>query len=120
MNLFAATRRRDGGIDCVLKPLAAALPPDELARTGELADSTGRLFVGIRPEHLTIVAAGDRGAVEALVEFVEPLGQTTNIYVNADGQRFVVVADRVSARIGDTVGVLPAADRLRLVALNLH
>jgi hypothetical protein len=32
----------------------------------------------------------------------------------------VVVADRVSARIGDAVGVLPAADRLRLVALNLH
>ena len=120
MNLFAATRRRDGGIDCVLNPLAAALPPDELARTGELADSTGRLFIGIRPEHLTIVAAGGRDAVEALVEFVEPLGQTTNIYVHADGQRFVVVADRVSARIGDAVGVLPAADRLRLVALNLH
>jgi multiple sugar transport system ATP-binding protein len=120
MNLFAATRRRDGGIDCVLKPFAAALPSTELARAGDLADSSGRLFVGIRPEHLTLGAPGDRGAVEALVEFVEPLGQTTNIYVNADGQRFVIVADRVSARIGDAVGVLPAADRLRLVALNLH
>jgi multiple sugar transport system ATP-binding protein len=104
----------------VLKPLAAALPPDELARAGELADGAGRLFVGIRPEHLTIGAPGNRDAVEALVEFVEPLGQTTNVYVNADGQRFVAAADRVSARIGDTVGVLPAPDRLRLVALNLH
>jgi multiple sugar transport system ATP-binding protein len=120
MNLFAATRRRDGGIDCVLKPFAAALPSTELARAGDLADSSGRLFVGIRPEHLTLGAPGDRGAVEALVEFVEPLGQTTKIYVNADGQRFVIVAVRVSARIGDAVGVLPGAVRLRIVALNLH
>ncbi len=118
MNMFAASLRPGGGVDCALQPLADALPAEERARAAEIADGAGRLLVGIRPEKMTIGAPGKPGAVEAVVEFVEPLGQTTNVYVDAGGHRFVAVADRVSVKMGDAVGVLAAPEHLRVVALN--
>ena len=118
MNMFAASLRQDGRIDCTPQPFADALPAEERERAAGLADGTGRLLVGCRPEKMTIGPVGRPHAVDATVEFVEPLGQTTNVYVDAGGHRFVVVADRVSVKIGDLVGVLAAPEHLRVVALN--
>jgi multiple sugar transport system ATP-binding protein len=118
MNMFSATLGGNGEINCSLQPFADALQSAEQERAPNVADGKGQFLVGIRPEKMTIGAAGGRHAVDALVEFVEPLGQTTNVYVDAGGQRFVVVADRVSVKIGDAVGVYAAPEHLRVVALN--
>ncbi|QEX22645.1 sn-glycerol-3-phosphate ABC transporter ATP-binding protein [Hypericibacter adhaerens] len=118
MNMFAASVERNGGVRCSPQAFADALPAEERERARRIADSEGRLFIGVRPEKMSIGAAGGPHAVDAQVEFVEPLGQTTNVYVDAGGQRFVVVADKVSVKIGDAVGVSAAPDQLRAVALN--
>jgi multiple sugar transport system ATP-binding protein len=118
MNMFAASIGPNGEITCSPQAFADALPAEERERAKRIADGSGRLFIGIRPEKMTVGPAGGRHAVDASVEFVEPLGQTTNVYVDAGGQRFVVVADRVSVRIGDAVGVYAAPEQLRAVALN--
>ena len=118
MNMFSATLDRQGNITCSLQPLADALPSGERERAPNVADGKGQFLLGIRPEKMSIGSAGGRHAVDAQVEFVEPLGQTTNVYVDAGGQRFVVVADRVSVKIGDNVGVYAAPEHLRVVALN--
>jgi multiple sugar transport system ATP-binding protein len=118
MNMFSAKLDGTGGITCSLQPFADALQSAERERASGVADDKGQFLVGIRPEKMTIGAAGGQHAVDAQVEFVEPLGQTTNIYVDAGGQRFVVVADRVSVKIGDAVGVYAAPEHLRVVALN--
>lgn len=116
MNLFAATLQADGRIACVLQPFADALPADERSGASAVADGSGALLVGIRPEKLRVGRLDVPHAVEVQVEFIEPLGQTTNVYVDAGGTRFVVVADRVSVKVGDIVGVAPAPDQLRLVS----
>jgi multiple sugar transport system ATP-binding protein len=118
MNLIAASLCADGRINCVLQPFADALPDDERGRAGSLVDTSGNFLVGIRPEHLTIGNPKDHNAVEALVEFIEPLGQTTNVYVNANGERLVVVTGKVHAKIDDQVGILAIPEHLRLVSLN--
>ena len=118
MNMFAASIGKTGEISCSPQAFADALPSAERERAKRVADASGRLFIGVRPEKLIIGPAGGAHAVDALVEFVEPLGQTTNVYVDANGQRFVVVADRVSVKIGDPVGVYAAPEQLRAVALS--
>jgi multiple sugar transport system ATP-binding protein len=106
MNLFATNQN-----GCDLKLLSDALPAVEKVQIkGE------NYFLGIRPEHLTIRPAKTSGTTSAEVEFVEPLGQNTNVFVNCAGQRFVIVTDRTSARIGDTIGVGVEADKIRVVA----
>jgi multiple sugar transport system ATP-binding protein len=118
MNMFAATLRRDGQIHCSPQPLANSLPAAERDQATKVADANGRFLVGIRPEKMAIGAMGGKHAVDAVVELVEPLGQTTNVYVDAGGQRFVVVTDRVAVKIGDAVGIYAAPEHLRAIALN--
>jgi multiple sugar transport system ATP-binding protein len=116
MNMFPAALQKAGRISCSLQPFADALPAEERNRAPKVADSGGQLLVGIRPEKMTLGPPGGRHAVDAMIEFIEPLGQTTNVYVDAGGQRFVVVADRVIEKAGDRVGVYAEPEHLRLVA----
>ena len=118
MNMFPAALQTDGRVTCALQPLADALPADERERAAQVADGSGKLLVGVRPEKMVLGPAGGRHAVDATIEFIEPLGQTTNVYVDAGAQRFVIVADRVAEKVGDHVGVYAAPEHLRLVALN--
>ena len=118
MNLFPARLAEGGGIACEIPELAGFLEPAERARAASVASGTGELLIGVRPEHLRIVAAGTAGAAEAEVNFVEPLGQTTNVYVKSGERSYIVVTDHTTARIGDVIGVAALPDRVRLVALN--
>ena len=118
MSMFAASLRPDGRLDCALQAFADALPAEERARGADVADAAGRLLIGIRPERMTIGPADERNGVAATIEFIEPLGQTTNVYVDAGGHRFVVVADRVSVKVGDAVSIYPTPEHLRVVASN--
>ena len=118
MNLFEAERSSGDGIVCAVQCFADHLAPVERARAAELANGAGHLLVGVRPEHLRIVAAGTPGAATARVEFVEPLGQTTNVYVEIGNQRFVVVTDKATVAVGDAIGVVPEPGKVRVVAKN--
>ncbi|MGI9301255.1 MAG: ABC transporter ATP-binding protein [Gammaproteobacteria bacterium] len=118
MNLFSAEKGGNEDIRTAVQPFADAVPADERAKADSVADRNGELFVGIRPEHLSIVQAGEVGAADALVELIEPLGQTTNVYVKVGDERFVVVTDRTTARVGDAIGVVAPPQYLRLVATD--
>lgn len=64
----------------------------------------GAPLVGVRPEHVSLVAAG-RGQGDALVRIVEPLGAETLVHVDAGGVRLVarlrgLKAPAVGVRVG--------------------
>jgi len=116
MNLLPARPGSGGRLTCEIPVLAELLPEAELAlNPAALAGGAG--FVGIRPEHLSIAETPEKGDFVALVDLVEPLGQTTNVHLRAGGEtRIIAVVDRTRAQPGDTVGISVRSDSLRLVA----
>jgi ABC-type sugar transport system ATPase subunit len=118
MNLFSASFAQGGAIACEVAEFAGFLEPAERAKAPTIANSAGKLLIGIRPEHLRIVPPGSASAARAEVNFVEPLGQTTNVYVKSGEKAYVIVTDHTTARIGDEIGVAALPDRVRLVGLN--
>jgi multiple sugar transport system ATP-binding protein len=116
MNMFEGLLGPHGNIVCDLQTFADALPVSEREAAAKIADPQGKLFIGVRPEKLRIGRSDEPGTVEALVEFVEPLGQTTNVFVETGGHRFVVVTDRANVKIGDFVGIIAPPEHLRVIA----
>ncbi|CAM3244880.1 ABC transporter ATP-binding protein [Stackebrandtia soli] len=81
-------------------------------------DPAGGIRLAIRPEHLTLAAPGTAGALPATVTAVEFTGLTTTVTATL-GNAVVTVAlvDAASApAVGETVGVVPDAARVRAVA----
>jgi multiple sugar transport system ATP-binding protein len=72
----------------------AALPQD------------GPLRVGLRPESMKLCAAGD-GHTQAVVDFVEFMGDRTHVYLSLSSEDRIVAVDGASfaARTGETVGI---------------
>lgn len=116
MNLMAASKCDDGKIICTIQAFADALGPEERQLAVSIASRHGSLFLGIRPEHLSISSAAAPEAIEGLVEFIEPLGQTTNVYVLCGETRLTVVTDRATSQVGNRVWIAPHPARLRAVA----
>jgi len=93
------------------EPLAVPLPADWRPRGGALAGLIDRpLTLGIRPEHVRLLAPGDAAAFPATIQLVEPLGNETLLYFTVAGRLFVVrgpggVEAGVDSRIG--LGVAP-------------
>ena len=70
-----------------------------------------RAIYGFRPEHLRLCGEG----VPAEVVVVEPTGSETQVLVRAGGQELqCVFRDRISARPGETIRVLPEAAQAHL------
>jgi multiple sugar transport system ATP-binding protein len=113
MNLFPA--QLGGAVACQIQPFADALPEDQCAHARELAGRGVPFFVGIRPEHLSLVPPGSPASFEAAVEVVEPLGQTTNLYLRHNGVGITVVTGRTAVRVGETIGVRADPAHLRVV-----
>ncbi|MCT4371610.1 ABC transporter ATP-binding protein [Yangia mangrovi] len=116
MNLFSAELSKGGRVVCQIQEFGQALDETERHRATQMADQHGHFSVGVRPEHLQCVAAGTAGSAEAIVELVEPLGQTTNIYLLSGDQRYIVVTDRTTVEAGDTIGVIAPREHVRAVA----
>jgi multiple sugar transport system ATP-binding protein len=70
-----------------------------------LLTSTGG-FIGLRPENLSIVKAGD-GHLQAKVEIIESLGAETLIYLRTptDAQLVARQTARTALHLGDAVGI---------------
>jgi multiple sugar transport system ATP-binding protein len=115
MNLLPARAKANGTMDCDLPVLAELLPVAELT-ANPVAPAAKAAFIGIRPEHLSLVDDPSSGDFEASVDLVEPLGQTTNVYLNVGDIRMIAVVDRTTARAGQRVWVKVRREALRLVA----
>jgi len=79
------------------------LHDDRARQVREAGLSRGRL--GIRPEDLTVHTQSKSGAVEAVVDVVEPIGSDNYLYLDL-GETFIArVAADIEPTPGDTVGV---------------
>lgn len=113
MNLFPS-RANNGSISCVLDELSKLVPSTELsANLDRITGSSG--YIGIRPENLSIADSPKSADFTALVDLVEPLGPTTNVYLKAGDLDFIAVVDHTSVRAGETVGIKVNKDALRLI-----
>jgi len=89
-----------------------ALPPPALA-AAHGADVRNAVL-GVRPEHLRVVA-GDEPGLKVKVSVVEPLGSDTLLYFDSGGSRHVArVAPEFHVQLGDNVtfGVAPGKAHL--------
>ena len=84
-----------------------------LQRALQVADGT-RVTVGIRPEHIPVLAAGE-GGISAKVELVEPTGLGTILHVRPFGATVkAFTLSRDATAVGDTVAIRLPAERLHL------
>ncbi len=109
MNFFAADlAARDGEVVARAAGIEIALPPAR--RPNDAATAT----VGIRPEHIALVAPGE-GHASGEVYVVEPVGREQIVDVQIAERRLRVVAPPgYGGKIGDKVGLRFALDRLHL------
>ncbi len=99
MNMLPGTARQGGRIEFVG---GASLPVPDGAAVGE----GQRVLYGLRPEHCSIVAAGDGLPTEVVV--VEPTGADTQLFCKFGEQQVVaVVRDRVTCAPGERIGLQP-------------
>jgi multiple sugar transport system ATP-binding protein len=89
--------------------------PDLTVDVPSAADSRGRVFLGVRPQHIEVTGSGDnrpRGEVSV----VEPMGNELIVYITLPaGNRLVATAPpNAGIRPGDTVSlrILPEGVRL--------
>src|SRR5690606_24185414 len=115
MNLLPARAGADGRYTCSLGVLPGLLSEAEKSANPAGVKGTGG-FIGVRPENLSIAVSPDAGDFRAVVDLVEPLGQTTNVFLKAGDVDLIAVVDRTTARAGETVGVKVRPGSLRLVA----
>jgi multiple sugar transport system ATP-binding protein len=115
MNLFPAELSAEGRILTQPQSFADLLAPEQQQLAAELTARRLKFFVGVRPEHLSLVSPHTPRAVSAEVEFVEPLGQTTSLHLQAQAVRFMLVTGRTNVTVGETVAVVAAADHVRVI-----
>ncbi|MBB3527357.1 ABC transporter ATP-binding protein [Rhizobium sp. BK456] len=116
MNLFSASMKSPARPTCQIPEFIEGIPDNERKLIADRLDSTNAFCAGIRPEHLKLVQPGTEGSAQAIVDFVEPLGQTTNVYLTAGDTRFIAVTDRCAHHPGDVVGVYAPPEFVRVVA----
>jgi multiple sugar transport system ATP-binding protein len=115
MNLFPAELGGDGRAVAQPQSFADLLPAEQRELAVDLAARGRGFFVGVRPEHLSLVDRHVPHAVSAEVEFVEPLGQTTSLHLQSGSTQFLLITGRTSVTAGEKVAVIAAADHVRVI-----
>ena len=113
MNFFAATVERK---DATGAALGGPNLPAFVLDAPHFAPPTGsKLTVGVRPEHLSTAAAG-RFRVQATVELIERLGETSNAYVRSGDQGSIIVEmkGRDVPEVGATITLSAAEQDLHI------
>ncbi|SFR19603.1 ABC transporter ATP-binding protein [Poseidonocella sedimentorum] len=108
MNLNRAVLTRGDGAMLTLGTQSIALPAE---CAGRIHAPDGPVTLGIRPQHLDVVAPGTVGAFDATITNLEFMGHEVNLHAEAEGAGFVAVIasenfDTALAR-GDRVGLSP-------------
>jgi multiple sugar transport system ATP-binding protein len=111
INFFTATVSASGPTSLDANGVAIALPA---AAAAPLAALRGRpVTVGIRPEDLSLAAAGAGGAIPARAEVLEPLGNETLVHwATPVGPLLSRIPGRESLEVGASVTLHFAFDRL--------
>ena len=92
MNVFTTELIREGG-KYYVKPFGAKIEVDgEKGKLlAEKAVSTGKVILGVRPEHMVLAHAGDPGAIPCVLEVNEMMGSELHLHVyTEDGTRLIV------------------------------
>jgi multiple sugar transport system ATP-binding protein len=111
MNFLPATLRRNAGIATVELSDGTRLPAP---RGSEGSDGQPVIF-GTRPEHLTLISAGQGAAIATEVKVVEPTGADTFVACRHSGRELAAVfRDRHTFTPGSTIHLQPDADRAHL------
>ena len=111
MNFLTVGVTRSGD-DVTLSGPSINLPlPDEFK--GRVSGS--EVILGIRPEHLDMVATGPSGVLNGSADVVEYLGNEELIHVSASGQDIVaVIGSEHRVRPGDALQLQLALDKVHL------
>jgi ABC-type sugar transport system ATPase subunit len=109
MNFFDAKVDKKGAASVTLS--GPGVPPFEFATTNFAPSVGAKVKIGVRPEHLGAPAAGGF-KIDAAVELVERLGETSYVYVRNSGETQIIaeVRGRDAPSAGDSIA-LGAADR---------
>jgi len=111
MNFFPAElQARNGSLVARTEGIELDLP----AGQRPAGDAARQAIVGVRPEHLAIVAPGE-GHARGEIYVVEPMGREQVVAVKV-GERVlqVIAAPGFSGKIGDGVGLRAAPERVHL------
>jgi len=111
MNFFAAELgRRNGSVLATAQGIEIELPPARAPR----GDGQRQATVGIRPEHLAIVAPG-AGHANGEIYVIEPMGREQIVDVQIGERRLRAIAPPgFSAPLGASVGLRATVDQLHL------
>jgi ABC-type sugar transport system ATPase subunit len=110
MNFFSAEiHARNGSLVARAEGIEVELAPGQ-----RVADGGRKATVGVRPEHLAIVAPGE-GSANGEIYVVEPMGREQIVSVRVGEQVVqVVAAPGFNGKIGDPVGLRMPPERLHL------
>jgi len=100
MNLIPATLSSDSHA-AVIADQNLVLPGEHLAAVRNMPGP--RFLLGIRPEHISLVIAGQAAALKARVKSVEALGRETLVHVSIGEAMVTVLAESADLRPDDTV-----------------
>lgn len=74
-----------------------------------------KITVGIRPEDFRVVPIGSPGSNSAQVNITEFTGADTQLICSLNGQEVIVVLhERVTAKVGEVIGLICVAEKLHL------
>ncbi len=103
INRFDCALERRGDVLTLTHPSFSLSLPAAVA--GRLADARGRITLGVRPELMSLGAAG---AIPGTVKLIEMMGSRTLVLVENPGQDLrVLMQGEPPVREGDRVGVTP-------------
>ena len=95
---------------------ADLLPREQQQRAADLKARGLAVLRRRRPEHLSLTAPRRRRTRSPpRSNFVEPLGQTTSLHLQAQAARFMLVTGRTNVVAGETVSVVAVADHVRVI-----
>ena len=77
-------------------------------------NESGRLFLGIRPEHMVLLRRHQDNTLEGTVKYVEDYGNRYGVYVQVDNMEFIAVSEGDIPAPGENVYIQPDFDRIHL------
>ena len=77
-------------------------------------NESGRLFLGIRPEHMVLLRRHQDNTLEGTVKYVEDYGNRYGVYVQVDNMEIIAVSEGDVPAPGESVYIQPDFDRIHL------
>ncbi len=90
MNFFDAQLKKEDGYFVILYGVKIPLTDEMGGRLKKKAICDQKIILGIRPEHISIAAKGETGAVSAFVDVCEMMGSEMHIHLNVEGKDAII------------------------------